>query len=379
MIKKGKVSVLLIILLILLNMNGLNAKIQSIKGQAKPKFQGAKTEWSKGLFSKAQDLFKEVIEFYPNHVESLYKIGEIYFSDAGESTDKKLATQLYESAHQYYLRTEEAILNIPDYQKYTTDDIKKTNFAEILDDIQKKEESIWVNIWSMGEEHFNDNEYEEAEYYYLKCIEINPKKSYAYLRMSEIGAKTDNQEKKSSYLEMILEADPSNTKVFLNIAIDYFEQENWEKAREYYLKYLEYDQEDYRVFVSLAEVEMKENNYTKALEYTEIAISLEPDIIGNYINAYNISVTMNDKDKYNYYVSILAKLIPDDKIIIAAYCYKQYAAKEWEELLKYLYIWYELEPEAQDINLLTSTIIDSLENGSIKEDYKDFLEMIKPK
>jgi tetratricopeptide (TPR) repeat protein len=199
-----------------------------------------------------------------------------------------------------------------------TEELRKTDDTTVITRgmVSPTENEEARAAYDLGSKLLKENNFEEAEYYLLKAIELDPEFADA---MDHLGLVYRNQkrydEAENIYLKSI-EIMPGNKVPYINLAIVYRFQDRLEDARQMYLKVIDIDEDDPESYYGIGSLYHLANQYENSIAFMNIAI-----------------------EKYSQIRSMLIY----DAILIQGHNF--YAIDNYEEALKYYKIALRGDPE----------------------------------
>ena len=121
------------------------------------------------------------------------------------------------------------------------------------------------NIASENEEH------NEAIFYYQKSIEINPQHDYAYNNMGFVYDNKGNYNKAIECYQKSIEINPQYNEAYYNMGFAYQNKGNYNRAIECYEKSIEIDPQYDNAYLNMGVAYFNKGNYNKAIECFTIA------------------------------------------------------------------------------------------------------------
>lgn len=160
------------------------------KNKAQRLFDIAITEAQKGNYKKAIKTFKEVLNYYPNHVDARRNMGMAYL-ESGDITKAK------QHLHECLLI-----------------DPKDTWTYLLLGNISAKQ----------------DRDMNRAEYYYKLCLSMNPKDNFLLNNYAALLMETGDYEKAYELFNKALEVDSTYPNTYLGLAMLYQAKRDWKSS-----------------------------------------------------------------------------------------------------------------------------------------------------
>ena len=390
--KNKNIFIILVVLAMLFCSTGLLAKVktktQQLKGQATRYFRsvGPYLQLGPDGYPRALENYQLVLETYPDHVESIKGIAEIYYETALYEFDLDDAEtiELFTQSYEYFDRVINAIHSIEDWEVYV--DSKKNSFVDLEADSKRKKESIWVNIFKIAEEYYTledeDGEPNEkydlakAEDLYLFLIDLDPTRTESYIRLAAIEKGKGNDEKSTEYFVQLYEVDPTNPLVVIKIATEYELLGDFEDAKVYYQKFLDLEPNSVDGHTSLARMSLEMNELEAALLHYENAHNISPENADIIANTVNVASSLDNEEKVIIYLKKLVALEQTD-INYSILCSRLYGQKDWEELITYAMLWHEMNDENPDPVQFIILAAQGLNNTSLAREYEEIYNKLR--
>ncbi len=161
---------------------------------------------NRGLFQNALDEYRKAITIFPKFLEAYNNIGEIY-SKLGD-TDKAITTYLQALSIE---RNYKVLLNLG--VEYYNDGKYKAALTHFKESVTKKDDFL-EGLFYAGMAFFNLKEYKDAEYYFVKVLDIDLYHVRVNYLLSYIYYEWKNYNQALVCLERILNI--SDDKVFVH-------------------------------------------------------------------------------------------------------------------------------------------------------------------
>jgi tetratricopeptide (TPR) repeat protein len=147
-------------------------------------------------------------------------------------------------------------------------------------DTMKVVDSFYLQQDSLVRANFN-----KAEIYFNKCIEMQPDTFYTYQDLLDMYVFTENYQKAENLYLHIKEKFQSDSLLNLlssSLANAYEISKEYQKALQFYYKMLKVDSTDITIFYSIANIHQKMGKYKKAIKEYNRILKIDP----NYSQAY---------------------------------------------------------------------------------------------
>ena len=209
-------------------------------------------------FGKAIKYAKEACEIRPKMTEPYLVLGEAYMN-AGSS---ELSFKAYETAANEALKTPALYIGwgiaLQKFKKY--DEAREKFYEALL--LAPNDELLLASI---ATNYIMTKEYEDAEKYLQRLVEINPKNARAHYNLALIRFEEKKYDEALRLYQTAFSLSPKNYALYFNIADCYYRMGNLEEAKKYYKKCIEYVPKHMQAYLSLANLLLETNDYKDAL------------------------------------------------------------------------------------------------------------------
>ena len=252
------------------------------------------------------------------------------------------------------------------------------SLAEETKDLENKEDKSAFDYFLLGNNLYNEGQYEEAIASYKKAIKINPKDDGAYNNMGVIYAALEKYEEAIASYKKAIEINPKYDKAYNNMGSAYDMLEKYEKAIVSYKKAIEISPKYDKAYNNMGSTYDELEKYEEAIASYKKAIEINP----KYDVAYNNMGIVHAKvEEYEEAIAVYKKAIEINPKDGGAYnnlfeCYviqnntmDKVLEDKYTELFKEdkkIFINYEMLKILQDIEMYDENKIDAW-----KEKYKD--------
>ncbi len=131
--------------------------------------------------------------------------------------------------------------------------------------------------------------------HYKRAIEIYPEYYDAWNQLGEIYMVVKREyEIAERFFKKALEINPDMRKAYYNIGYMNFIEKDYDKARAYFEKFLQYEPEHEQVHSFMSKMAFRENNLEKALEWNEKILKFNPESALAYFNMGNYLLQSGD-------------------------------------------------------------------------------------
>ena len=306
-----------------------------------PELEGAFVEYKQGRIDNALSLAKEATEKYPNNSEAWFLFGEISaekgnYKDMVEAFNKSLAIDnkfetKINQAREYYFQTE-FNKGVNNYNTYTKQEDRNSEKAkELLNKALQgfqnanmiKEDYKATSLIGFG--HILLDKKDEALKYYIRCTEIKPDTSDAWIALGNFYLVEQNYDDAIPALEKALEIDPNNSEAVSLLSQAYDLHGDKEKAIALYEKAMKLDPEQkaypfnlgliyYKSTVNDSTLDdaTKKEYLKKSSEYFAKVIELDPEVKEAYKIKSSAEIQLEDFQAALETLLQASEMFPDD-------------------------------------------------------------------
>jgi tetratricopeptide (TPR) repeat protein len=247
-----------------------------------------------GFSLKALALYKKILNINPTDSTSLISLGELnenkglmtdaikFYLAAADSLTKEGKKEDVLSIYKRILNISPT--NIPLRNKIAEIFLKEGFLSEAADE-----------YLSIANQYFENDEYDKAESYYKKVLEIKPVFREVYISLSEIYKKSNDILQAITYLEEAVNLFPADIDILLRLSNLLISNEKYEKAKDYLKAVLEIEPYNVKARRLLADVYIKEGYKDKAWEQY-LPVLDEMLINEKYEDAINLLKSFKDID-----------------------------------------------------------------------------------
>ena len=290
-------------------------------------------------FDNALERYLEVVKENPENIEALKIIGDIFFHYAEENPSK--AKEYYTDAHIYYGRAIAAYIEIKELGRFP-------NLKDRVDDAQLRKMACWARLFNLGQRLYSEESYDIAIQSFYDLAELAPDSTKTYIMIATIHQIQDNNEKAAEYYYRIANQDDKDIISRTNLAAYYFNMGNYAEALQWYNELIRVAPDDpenhYMKGIVLMNMELLED----ALQAFEAAHRVDPEFTDAVINAGMIAYSLNDTAKTIKYYRLAHELEPEVQEWLIYLLHSLNVAEQYEELMKYGMILYELDNTSID-------------------------------
>ena len=237
-------------------------------------FQQAQHFHQTGLLTKAENLYKEILETIPDNPDCLHYLGLVYFQKGDSSKAElnfKKAIQI--SNNPVYLSNYGMLLR------------NQLKFNEALDLYKKaiEQQPDYAEAWfNYGITNKDLGNYEAAEEAYKKAISIKNDYIKALYNLAVIQESQGKTNEANETIKKIQNISPDNYQLYhtMGIALQYFGgSKNIKKSLEFFKKALEIEPNSLETLIALAKLQRDTNKPETALKVYEKILSIEPEYL----------------------------------------------------------------------------------------------------
>jgi len=257
-------------------------KLESLtKGNPLAGIAVGRTHEDKKEFSKAEEIYKDLLVKYPENESVNYRLGALYYKIALEKNSK----EEFQSAISYLEKAQKYKTGIPEIEE--TEKVIKSNlkFGEILPLVKK------------GNKLFDSRKYREAIEPFTSAYKKTGRPSLL-IKIAECHIALGEEEKGIRILRDSIENEKDG-KIEIREAINayFLKKGQLEKAEEGFKEILRIRPESYYSLYQLGLIYLGKKDYTESFRNLERSISLNPNFAAAHIARGIIYYKQNDKGK----------------------------------------------------------------------------------
>lgn len=276
-------------------------------------------------FDKAIEYLKLIVELNPSNSKAYYLLAKSYYT-----------TENIEKAEENINKALNIIPNSKDFlefqQKINNKDVNKTialDEKRTVSFVDNQNISLDADYYNKkGVEYIKYQDYEKAESYFYKSIELNKSSYQAYNNLAFLSLNSGNYDNAIKYANKALSFNPELSEALYNIAFAYKKKNNNSKALEYLNKTIILNPQNEKayylkalIYLDLKETKKAKENLLKTIKIKDnhydanfnVAILFANE--GNALDAIsymvNASKDKNDNGKIAYYLGMLYESIND--------------------------------------------------------------------
>lgn len=311
---------------------------QRISGDARINMRSANIYWNQQDFHRALELYKQVVAEYPENIEALKRISDIYFY-LGENEPQKEAEH-YQSSMNYNHKILEAYESLSESTRA---------IDEIVVDARLKIRAAWARLFQRGQDIFGAGDFDSSLELFYDLAEATPDSTNIYIMIASIHQQKEDPDKAAEYFTRIAEIDETDTVSRRNLASYYFAQENYEQALKWFDSLSELEPEIADYYFNIGIIHNLLNNHDQAIENFIETYRLDPEFTEAAFSAAGIAY--NELNDYERSQDIYKMILDHDESNIDALmflCYSLNMSSKYEELLEYAKLWYELDKTSEE-------------------------------
>ena len=231
----------------------------------------------KNNFEVAKDLYNQILEVDPSHLQALNNLG-VVFQELGK----------YQKAIRCYEKVIE--INPGHLQALNNLGVEFQKLGKYQKAIRCYEKVIEINpnhlqaLNNLGVIFKKLEKYQTAIRCYEKVIEIDPNHLQTLNNLGVVFQKLEENQKAISFYEKIIEIDPKNMNIHLILGSIFHELGKYQKAIRYYEKVIEIDPNHMQALNNLGSVFLELGEGKKALSFYEEALEIDPNSLGTLSN-----------------------------------------------------------------------------------------------
>lgn len=349
-----KSKILLMSVITIVFVSSIFGADQGLTAEGSKSFRSANMHLKGGRFEKALPLYEEVLENNPHHIQTLKKVGSIYFDVKKE----------YKTAYEYFTKAQAEIADLfAEYdqllqtdekaaKKFYKKQIKKNDVEDIQEQLGLLRASCWVKLFNEAKTFFNEEDYQTALDKYLYLYEIAPDSIQTTKMLAYTYSRLEMPDESLQYMIKSAELDPQDDYVRTNIGNIYFQKNEFEEATKWYQAAADINPDVVDNFYNMALCYMRLQDDERTMAAFEKVIELEPDNLDALINISNLALKMEQYDKSIEYLKKAVAVAPDNEEYVSILAYKLAQDKRFEEVLIYAEKWKALNPDSQEAQQL---------------------------
>jgi tetratricopeptide (TPR) repeat protein len=160
---------------------------------------------------------------------------------------------------------------------------KSLNSEGSLKKTQKNVSENEDELINLGQNFRDQGEYEKAETYFKRAIEINPENDSAYIELGWCFREQSKYEKAETYFKRVIEANPKNDGAYSGLGWCFKDQGEYKEAETYFKRVIEVNPENEGAYIELGRCFRDQGEYEKAETYFKRAIEINPKNESAYI------------------------------------------------------------------------------------------------
>ncbi len=380
--KDLKVLVTMIVFL-LLNVS-LFCASQELTAEGKKNLRSANMHLGGERYEKALPLYESVLEENPHNIIALEKVGSIYYNI---KKDYLKARSFFITAIQEInaIYAEYEVLQKTDEkaaEKFYKKQIKKEKLDEILEQLKQFKDSCFIQLINAGKVKLQEEDYNGAIQIFTDVINIIPDSTISYRLMALSYEKLEDTENSINYFVKTAELDSTDVIARLKLANYYFNAKQYEEAGNMYLEAAELEPENPDNFYNAGLAFMNAKKDSSAYNALIKSNNLSPENMDVLVTLSNLALKMDNNEESTKYLKEAVDLDKEDGNVdnpdfVITLCYKLYGIKEFDELLKYAELWFEIDPSStQAVQMLYNTAKE-LDNKELMSKYEKIYKQMQ--
>jgi tetratricopeptide (TPR) repeat protein len=246
------------------------------------KFEEASKEYDDGNVSRAEDIFKEIVQGQPDNTAALYFLSELSF----ERGDYDSAAHYIRMALQYDPENAEAQCNLGFIllEAGRFDDAEQYYLKALEANPHLPEAYL-----SLGNIYKEKGQFEDAIRCYQKALQLNPDAPEVYSNLGIAYQKAGRHAEAAGYFETAVALNPDDANMHYNLGIAFQENGRLDEAIQCYQKASQRNPGDAGIYNNLAFALQENRRPYEAIPYYRKALQLEP----SYATAHwNLSLAL---------------------------------------------------------------------------------------
>lgn len=245
----------------------------------------------RGWLNEGIEIYKNLIELYPNDFSILLAYGNVCFSKQNikESLSifKKL-TILKPKRVEGWNNLGILQLKVEDYE------LAKNSFKKVLE-LEPENHGALLNMGNYYDHIGNSDKTIEM---FKRATAVRPDFIDAWFNLGNAYLKAEQYQKAIDIYNKSLKYNPKFSSAFKNIGFAYEQLVNYEKAEEFYLKALDLNKTDAALYVNIATVYTKQMKYDKAKDFFLRSVKLAPREPAGWLGLREVSLKKGDIKTY---------------------------------------------------------------------------------
>lgn len=291
------------------NLKTVQKDIPVVSQQEKDYIDLAKVYLLSSNKETALEYFNYAFELNPKNSEAVFNIAKIYFQ-----------TGKYEQAGLFIKKATLLNNNNKEYLKLSEKIKEKLNLTVVSNKIDFNEH--YYN--KMGIEYFNSKNYEKAEEYFQKAIELNPDYPQSYNNIANAIYNQGRYTQAISILEELIKTHPDYSDAYINIALIYRKNKDHKKELKYLNEAIKANPDSYKAYYQRANALLNSGKIKAAKNDLKTTLSINPNSAETLFTLGKIYFNENDhqnalenfskiididckNDEAFYYLSLIAK------------------------------------------------------------------------
>jgi tetratricopeptide (TPR) repeat protein len=164
---------------------------------------------------------------------------------------------------------------------------KKNNPLNVGSLLKKAQKNVSENedeLMNLGQNFRGQGKYEEAETYFKKVIEVNPKNESAYIRLGWCFREQGKYEEAETYFKRAIEINPENDGAYSGLGLCFREQGKYEESESYFKRAIEVNPENDDAYSGLGWCFRDQDKHKEKTEiYFKRAIEINPKNTSAYM------------------------------------------------------------------------------------------------
>ncbi|MCF7794680.1 MAG: tetratricopeptide repeat protein [Candidatus Cloacimonetes bacterium] len=346
-------SLIALLILVVLSCS-IWAADQDLNAQGKKSLRSANMHLKGGRYEKALPLYEEVLATNPHNVETLKKLGSIYFDVEKD----------YKKAYEYFMKAQNEIDEL--YAEYETmkqtdekaankffkKQISKQDIDDYKDQLQPLLMSCWVKLFNEAKDYFDNEDYQTALDKYLYIYEIAPDSVQTTKMLAYTYSRLEMPDESLQFMIKSAELDSLDDYVRTNIGNIYFQKEQFEEAIKWYQDAADINPNIVDNYFNMALCYMRLQDDEKTMAAFEKVLEIEPDNLDALVNNSNIALKLEQHEKSLDYLKRAVEIAPDQEDFISNLTYRLAQDQKFDEVLIYAEKWKEINPESEEAQQL---------------------------
>ncbi len=156
------------------------------------------------------------------------------------------------------------------------DSLHQAAYTILVQTLGPDHPGLSVTLTRQGDVYEARGDIEQAEAYFLRAIELDPRNSVAHNNLGRLYLTIGRSEEGGEHIQHAIALEPENLRYRRNLGSYYFNTMQWEKAKEVYLETAAVDS-FYLAYANLATIYFVDKDFIEAARWYRAAVDLNPN------------------------------------------------------------------------------------------------------